>query len=72
MNENLGYRISFLRSIFGCWHKQGLSRPFVDPETKKAYRVCLKCGARKAFDQKSLKTFGPFYYPPAKSASRKA
>jgi hypothetical protein len=70
-NEVSDYQIGFLKSILGCWHRKGLSRPFVDPETKEAYRVCLECGARRAFDQKSLKTFGPFYYPPAKFPSRK-
>jgi hypothetical protein len=59
-------KIGFIKGIFGCWHRKSLSRPFVDPETKRAYRVCLKCGARRDFDQSSLKTFGPFYYPPVK------
>lgn len=57
-----GDRIGLVGKIFGCWHKQ-LSRPFSDK--KSAYRACLNCGARKRFDTANLKTFGPFYYPPA-------
>lgn len=57
-----GAKIGLFGSVFGCWHKY-LSRPFT--EKNKSYRSCLQCGARKAFDAQNLKTFGPFYYPPA-------
>ena len=57
-----GEKIGIFGSVFGCWHKH-LSRPFT--EKNKSYRACLHCGARKAFDAQNLKTFGPFYYPPA-------
>jgi hypothetical protein len=57
-----GDKIGLLGTMFGCWHKQ-LSRPFTS--VKESYRVCLDCGARKQFDTQTLKTFGPFYYPPA-------
>lgn len=60
-----GEKIGIFGSVFGCWHKH-LSRPFMDKN--KSYRACLQCGARKAFDAKNLKTFGPFYYPPAISS----
>ena len=56
-----GRRIGFLSNLFGCWHKD-LSRPFTNRNA--SYRACLSCGARKKFDTQTLKTFGPFYYPP--------
>ena len=62
--EVFGNRIGFVGKIFGCWHKE-LSRPFTNRRT--SYRACLNCGARKKFDAKTLRTFGPFYYPPAVS-----
>ncbi len=57
-----GQEIGLMGKLFGCWH-QSLSRPFTNRNA--SYRACLKCGARKKFDTKTLKTFGPFYYPPA-------
>ncbi len=57
-----GNKIGVIGKIFGCWHKQ-LSRPFTNRNA--SYRACLNCGARKKFDTKTLKTNGPFYYPPA-------
>lgn len=56
-----GSKVGFIAKLFGCWHED-ISRPFVEGKT--AYRACLKCGARKQFDPKNLKTFGSFYYPP--------
>jgi hypothetical protein len=60
--EVFGRKIGFLGRLFGCYHKN-LSRPFNSGEV--SYRSCLECGARKRFDPQSLKTFRPFYYPPA-------
>lgn len=57
-----GQKIGFVTKIFGCWHKN-LSRPFTN--RRASYRSCLHCGARKQFDVETLKTFGPFYFPPA-------
>ena len=57
-----GSKIGIFGKIFGCWHKQ-LSRPFTS--SNGSYRACLNCGARKHFDTQSLRTSGPFYYPPA-------
>lgn len=59
-----GEKIGLMGKLFGCWHKQ-LSRPFTNRNS--SYRVCLNCGARKRFDTGTLKTYGPFYYPPAVS-----
>ena len=59
---SFGKKIGFLGSLFGCWHKD-LGRPFTTK--KSSYRACLECGARKEFDPRSLRTSGPFYYPPA-------
>lgn len=59
-----GDKIGIFGKIFGCWHKE-LSRPFT--AKRSSYRACLDCGARKRFDSDSLRTIGPFYYPPAVS-----
>jgi len=59
---SFGKKIGIVGSLFGCWHKD-LSRPFTTK--KSSYRACLECGARKEFDPRSLRTSGPFYYPPA-------
>jgi hypothetical protein len=61
-NGAFGNKIGFMGKLFGCWHKE-LSRPFTNKHA--SYRACLHCGARKKFDTKSLKTLGPFYYPPS-------
>lgn len=63
-NGAFGSKIGIFGKIFGCWHKQ-MTRPFTNRNA--SYRACLNCGARKKFDTKTLKTFGPFYYPPAVS-----
>ncbi|MEZ5308303.1 MAG: hypothetical protein R2684_14250 [Pyrinomonadaceae bacterium] len=60
-NGSFGSRIGFIGKLFGCWHKN-LSRPFTNRSA--SYRACLECGARKKFDTRTLKTFGPYYYPP--------
>jgi hypothetical protein len=57
-----GEKIGVLGKVFGCWHKE-LTRPFTSGDI--SYRVCSDCGARRPFDEKSFKTFGAFYYPPA-------
>lgn len=56
-----GDKIGVFTKIFGCWHK-ALSRPVSNKNF--SYRACLNCGARKKFDAATLKTTGPFYYPP--------
>ncbi len=56
-----GDKIGIMGKIFGCWHKE-LSRPFTSQNS--SYRACLHCGAKKRFDTETLKTVGPFYYPP--------
>ncbi|MGI8543735.1 MAG: hypothetical protein ACR2MD_09705 [Aridibacter sp.] len=63
-NGAFGSKIGVFGKIFGCWHKQ-MTRPFTNRNA--SYRACLNCGARKKFDTKTLKTFGPFYYPPTVS-----
>ena len=59
---SFGKKIGLFAKFFGCWHKQ-LTRPFTTGN--ESYRACLNCGARKKFDTKELRTYGPFYYPPA-------
>ncbi len=53
---------SIAATVFGCWHRH-LSRPItVDGDT---YLTCLKCGARRRFDNERMRPFGPFYFPVA-------
>ena len=59
-----GGKIGLFGKIFGCWHKR-LTRPFTNRNA--SYRACLDCGARRRFNPETLKTFGPFHYPPAVS-----
>lgn len=52
--------------VFGCWHRR-LSMPFtLKSET---YRICIDCGARRAFDRTSWKAYGPFYHPVSTTSS---
>lgn len=67
-NKAFGKKVGLMTKVFGCWHQKGLSRPFT--ENQKAYRVCLDCGARRAFNPQTLKTFGPYYFPPAISLGK--
>lgn len=60
--KEFGEKIGLIGKMLGCWHKR-LSRPFSNRDA--SYRTCLDCGARRKFDAENLKTFGPFYYPPA-------
>lgn len=66
-NGTFGGKIGIIGKIFGCWHKQ-LTRPFTNRNA--SYRACLNCGARKHFDTQTLKTSGPFYYPPTVSFNK--
>lgn len=43
----------------GCWHRQ-LSWPVA--EGGYTYRVCLNCGAKRLFDEKTFTAHGPFRY----------
>ncbi len=56
-----GEKVGIFGKLFGCWH-ENLSRPFM--QNAMAYRTCLQCGARKAFNTETLQTHGAFYYPP--------
>ena len=53
---------NWLGNVFGCPHKE-MSRPF--SRQGETYRVCINCGARRMFDQKSWKPTGPYYVRPA-------
>lgn len=63
-NGAFGKKIGLFAKFFGCWHKE-LTRPFTN--RNESYRACLHCGARKKFDTKNFRSYGPFYYPPAVS-----
>jgi hypothetical protein len=60
--------LRLLVRLFGCWHRE-MSRPFtLDCHT---YRVCLDCGARRAFDLERWEMVGAYYYGrPSVSALR--
>lgn len=58
-----GKKVSFISGFFRCWHGR-LSRPFVDENF--VYRSCLKCGARRPYNPKTLSNYGSFYYPSVK------
>jgi len=55
---------NWLGNVFGCPHKE-MSRPF--SRQGETYRVCINCGARRTFDQKSWKPTGPYYFRPSTS-----
>ena len=56
---------TWLRGVFGCAHKQ-MSRPF--SRHGENYRVCIGCGARRAFDPQTWDSRGPFYFTAAKTS----
>ena len=64
---SFGSKIGLFGKLFGCWHRK-LTRPFTN--RKGSYRACLNCGARRAFDTKSFRTLGTFYYPPSVALDR--
>ena len=58
--ESLAVRFSaWLNQMVGCRHKE-LSRPF--SSQGQTYRVCVSCGARRAFNVGRWEMHGRFYY----------
>lgn len=55
----------WLTELFGCQHKE-MSRPF--SRQGETYRVCIACGARRTFDDKTWNSAGPYYFKPARSS----
>ena len=51
--------------IFGCRHRE-MSRPF--SRHGESYRVCISCGARRRFDEKTWNSSGRYYYTPARTS----
>jgi hypothetical protein len=47
-------------SLRGCWHTH-LSWP-VSHDNHYSYRVCTTCGAKRLFDHKTFREFGPYGY----------
>ncbi len=43
----------------GCWHRK-MSWPVRMQGC--AYQVCLGCGAKRLFDEKNFRSYGPFRY----------
>jgi len=50
---------------FGCQHRE-MSRPF--SRQGEAYRVCISCGARRRFDEKTWNSLGGYYFKPARTS----
>lgn len=50
--------------VFGCQHRE-MSRPF--SRHGEAYRVCITCGARRQFDEKTWNSTGRYYHKPART-----
>jgi hypothetical protein len=44
--------------VFGCWHLK-LTRPIT--HDNEAYRACIRCGMRRAFNLETWHAEGPFY-----------
>jgi hypothetical protein len=44
----------------GCWHKK-MSWP-VGAAQGYSYQVCLSCGAKRLFDERTFSAYGPFRY----------
>lgn len=43
----------------GCWHRK-MSWPI--RAQNHSYQVCLGCGIKRLFDEKSFRAYGPFSY----------
>jgi hypothetical protein len=43
----------------GCWHRK-MSWPV--RAQGHTYQVCLGCGVKRLFDEKSFRSYGPFHY----------
>jgi hypothetical protein len=48
-----------LVAIRGCWHRK-MSWPVQAQGA--AYQVCLSCGAKRLFDEKRFRAYGPYRY----------
>jgi hypothetical protein len=55
----------WLGDLFGCPHKE-MSRPF--SRQGETYRVCINCGARRQFDEKTWISTGHHYFKPARTS----
>ena len=56
---------SWISELFGCQHRE-MSRPF--SRQGETYRVCISCGARRGFDEKTWNSAGRYYYKPARTS----
>jgi hypothetical protein len=46
-------------ALRGCWHRK-MSWPV--RAQAHSYQVCLACGAKRLFDEKNFRAYGPFRY----------
>ena len=51
--------------LLGCQHAE-MSRPF--SRQGETYRVCISCGARRSFDEKTWNSSGRYYFKPARTS----
>ena len=58
-NQVFVRKLSVFTKLFGCRHKD-MSRPFANG--KAIYRSCLRCGARRQFNNHTFETYGNFYF----------
>ena len=56
---------SWFSELFGCQHHE-MSRPF--SRHGESYRVCISCGARRGFDEKTWNPSGGYYFKPARTS----
>jgi hypothetical protein len=56
---------SWFSELFGCQHRE-MSRPF--SRHGETYRVCISCGARRGFDEKTWNSSGSYYFKPARTS----
>jgi len=56
---------TWLGELFGCQHRE-MSRPF--SRHGESYRVCISCGARRGFDEKTWNSSGRYYFKPARTS----
>ena len=52
-------------NLFGCQHRE-MSRPF--SRQGETYRVCINCGARRHFDDRTWVSSGRHYFKPARTS----
>jgi hypothetical protein len=55
----------WIGELFGCQHRE-MIRPF--SRQGESYRVCISCGARRRFDEKTWNSSGGYYFKSARTS----